>query len=432
MPEDLQTEDIEGVEILSVGGPIHGKGSPPEGDFYTEDDLRAMADADTELGDELKPPARINKFDDHSLQPAVGWIENVRTSDDGTKLLADVRKVPAKLAKVIRAGGYRTRSVELSKITSQKTGKTFEWVVTGLTWLGGKLPAVRTLDDVVALYDGADIAVRRVYQTGDLIWDPDEGLEAWRRAVDAALNPGPGDARYWVRDVTDGKALVEEYRGQEAWVVPFTRDADGSVEVAPSSDWTPAEQAWVESVTEYARKFAAASDSRSMPTLEFNEEQRAAAAEKLGVKADELTSEKLLEHVFAEAPKPDEGDGGSGDGDGDEAMRALEAKVDETKRELDTTREELRTERKRAFVDDIIRQGKEEPGRRAQVETLYDKLGADEAAKWYEGVKPDETLAREFGSDDDGNGEPTVEQKRALEAELAEVFPGYDAQEVPA
>jgi len=41
------TEDIDNVEILSTGGPIRGLGSPPAGDYWSADQLRAMATAAT-------------------------------------------------------------------------------------------------------------------------------------------------------------------------------------------------------------------------------------------------------------------------------------------------------------------------------------------------------------------------------------------------
>lgn len=157
MPE-LPTVDLVGVEILAVGGPVRGRGSAPGGDYVSRDDLRALAAADADLGAEVRPPARIGH---EGGAPAVGWLENVRLNDDGTKLLADIKRVPRQFAELVNAGAYRTRSVELGPLTSQRTGRRFEKVVKGLAWLGGRLPACQTLDDVVALYeaDAADDTV---------------------------------------------------------------------------------------------------------------------------------------------------------------------------------------------------------------------------------------------------------------------------------
>jgi hypothetical protein len=92
-----------------------------------------------------------------------------------------------------------------------------------------------------------ELAVATVKADGAVVWDPETTLAALQRGVAAALNP-PGKYTYWVRDIAaDGaSALVSSYDDDvEAWVVPFTVDADGNVTVSPSTDWTAAEQVWV-------------------------------------------------------------------------------------------------------------------------------------------------------------------------------------------
>lgn len=157
----LETVDLVGVEILATGGPFHGRGSPPAGDYWRPADLRELVDAHRELAAELRPPATIGHGGGH--MPAVGYLDRLRLSADGSELLADVRDVPRQFAELVKARAYRTRSVELSRVTSQRTGRKYARVVTGLAWLGGKMPAVRTLGDVTALYDGA-AAPARVYE----------------------------------------------------------------------------------------------------------------------------------------------------------------------------------------------------------------------------------------------------------------------------
>jgi uncharacterized protein len=92
-----------------------------------------------------------------------------------------------------------------------------------------------------------ELAVASVKANGDVVWEPELTLAALQRAVAAALNP-PGKYSYWVRDIAAAgdSALVSSYDDDvEAWVVPFTVDADGNVTVSPSTDWTAAEQVWV-------------------------------------------------------------------------------------------------------------------------------------------------------------------------------------------
>jgi hypothetical protein len=176
----LATETFRGVELLEAGVRIHGRGSPAAGDVYTVADLERMASASRELAGELHAPAKIGHGGD---QPAVGWLENLRVN--GTKLVADVTSVPRRFVELIENRAYRTRSVELSRVTSQRTGRTYDRVVTGLAWLGGKMPAVRTLDDVVKLYE-SDSTVTRLLEL------PEPGSSG---SVDASINAAIADGR---------------------------------------------------------------------------------------------------------------------------------------------------------------------------------------------------------------------------------------------
>lgn len=430
MPE-LETVDLLGVEILSTGGPVFGKGSPPEGDYWTADDLRGMAEADAELGDEIKPPGKIGHSDAQRLlgltdgeMPAVGWVENVRVSDDGEKLLADFLRVPKKFAELVKSGAYRTRSVELSRVKSQTSGKVYDWVVTGVAWLGGKLPAVKTLDDVVALYEdrGLELELGRVvvYEQppdGTVVWQPDGSANALRERLRERLNPAGFDGPnvLWVEDVSlDGNvALVCQSYDGDAFVVPFTIADDGTVTPAPQSEWVKAEKAWVAAAKTYAEQLVpgrpeGAADTRpEMPT--FTAEQRKTFAEATGLEEEKVTDEMLAAAGVqaADAPKPEPRSLES-----DEKIRELSEEVTATKRELAEQRETARVERRRSFVEDfLLGTGRIEPGDREDWERSFD-LDEQHARKLGAKLKPNEDLAREYGSDD----EPTTEdEKRELE-----------------
>lgn len=447
---ELATENLLGVEIMATGGPIHGIGSPPEGDFWTPDDLRGMALADEELGDEILPPVKIGHPDEQTILansvaegelpaprdgelPSAGWVENIRTNETGTRLLGDFMRVPKTIAKLIRGGAYRTRSVELSKVSSQTSEKSYEWVVTAVAFLGGKMPAVRTLGDVVKLYEGAEIVRLVNYASAtDVVWNPDDGLEAIRSAVRDALNPSPpgvdmpGQIRFWVRDVSTSAALVTQGYDDdsEAWVVGFTRNADGSVTLDQSIDWQPAEQVWVAAAKSYELAESGfrerRDDSRSqMADLKLSEEQRRLFAEAAGVEdATALTDDELLERVKGETtpppdptppPAPEPVPPTSAEGD-----RSLEQRVEASEERTRKLEEDLRLEKRKAFVEAAIRGRKVAPGQSATLETLYDRDPA--AARQFVDELPErEDLEREFGSDEDGDLDP--EQKRELEDE---------------
>ncbi len=427
---DLETRNLIGVEILSVGGPIHGVGSPPEGDYWSADDLRAMAEADAELGDELKPPNKLGHSAAQTLlensglpaptpgeMPAAGWLENVRVNDDGSKLLADIMAVPKTVADLIDAGAWRTRSVELSKITSQATGKAYDWVVTGLAWLGGKMPAVRTLDDVVALYEREDLddhGARAVivYAAGDVVWSPTDGMQSLRDAVDEALN-GPYDAMvagsFWVCDVQDGKALIEDWEGDNSWVVPFQGTAATGITIGSRDQWTPAEHAWLEGAKAYEARAAtrttgvptAPSDSRPVSD-EYTSEQRRKFADATGLDADKVTDE-VLENagvpVATEEPKPaDE----AADAARENEAQVLRTEVDALKADVELSKRELHEERRNAFIESALTTGRITPGQREKLETLYDK-DSTAAREFVAELPANDDLAREYGAE--GNGE---------------------------
>jgi hypothetical protein len=163
---EFPTEDMDGVTLMKVGGPYFGKGSPPEGDYFTEERLQRIASDTAEIVNELTPPNKIGhskeqtfarasfpQFADDDM-PALGWVSNVRY--EAGKILGDLKRVPAKFSRLIDSGAFRKRSVELGRAKSQTTGKDYPQVIRGLAWLGAKAPAIRTLDDVVALYGDVD------------------------------------------------------------------------------------------------------------------------------------------------------------------------------------------------------------------------------------------------------------------------------------
>jgi hypothetical protein len=286
---ELETVDIPAVEILASGGPVHAIGSPPEGDFYTRDELVAMADAHRELGNEIRAPIKLGHSEVQQLaansgltageMPALGWLDSAsfRVEDDEetgvAKLLADAKAVPKKVAELMRAGAYRTRSSEIRKYASQATQKSYDWVVDGLALLGANVPAIQTLDDVYRLYERAGIdkpdadtfVIRRLHAAGDVVWNVEDGLEDLRGDLNDALNPYaydmPGVPRLWVRDVARSSdvALVSSGWGDDddAWVVPFTVNDDGTVTPAPRAEWKAAEQTWVAATNELERRYFA-------------------------------------------------------------------------------------------------------------------------------------------------------------------------------
>jgi len=280
----LKTKDILGVEVLSTGT-FHGRGSPPEGDTYTEADLDNIVEAAAALP--LLRPAKLGHGEQVWAQaeggPAVGWLENVRRV--GNKLLADVRKVPGKVADLIEAGAWRPRSPELYFNYTDQNGKVWPRVLRGLAFLGEEPPACNTLDDIIALYEGkltpeslrsymiddAPCAELHTYVLGEgsevnkesgsepremaviLPLSEEGSFENLTRQVKEALPTVP-DRWWWIRRTypTFVVASRETMGGdvQDLYIIGYEVTEDG-VQIAPESEWQKVETEEVFVTAEY-------------------------------------------------------------------------------------------------------------------------------------------------------------------------------------
>jgi hypothetical protein len=192
----LETVNIDAVPILAAGGPYFGAGSGPAGDCFSVADLERVASANEALRDELKVPLKIGHSASQRLlrnsglfgdeMPAAGWLENFRVA--GGKLLVDLKRVPKKLAETIKVGAFPHRSAEVCSVQSQRTQRLYDSVVTGLALLGARGPAIRTLDDVLALYSQGEPTRIVVGLDGRPLTLPASTADA----MEAALKGTPG------------------------------------------------------------------------------------------------------------------------------------------------------------------------------------------------------------------------------------------------
>jgi hypothetical protein len=148
---------LTGVEIFSSG--------KWNGDDYSEADLDAIVQSFNEVGSQLKPYVKLGHGAKQSLLredelPAAGWITALRRN--GKKLVADINGIPKKIYELMKNGGYRRVSSEI--YWNLKMGdKTYPYALKAIAFLGGTTPAVQTLDDLIALYDGS--APAHAYET---------------------------------------------------------------------------------------------------------------------------------------------------------------------------------------------------------------------------------------------------------------------------
>lgn len=154
----LETRSIEGVELLAVGT-WQGGGCPDGGCKFTTKDLDNAVAAWEATSSDLRPPVKLGHDDNQKLlqadgYPAAGWVTNLRRI--GKKLVGDLENVPKRVAELIAAGAYRTRSVELQR-DYEVGGKDWPLVLTGVALLGADLPAVESLKDIAKLYQSLQL-----------------------------------------------------------------------------------------------------------------------------------------------------------------------------------------------------------------------------------------------------------------------------------
>lgn len=157
----LDTVSLRGIEIFDVG--------TWNGDPYTDAQLDEMCRNTMTLKAKglLEPPVKLGHGDKQNLLeseglPAAGWIDRVYRV--GTKVVADLVHVPAKVAELVTAGAYRKVSAEIwPKFGKAPDGQIYGYVLKAIAFLGGEIPAVPTLKDIAKLYGLEDERAVRSY-----------------------------------------------------------------------------------------------------------------------------------------------------------------------------------------------------------------------------------------------------------------------------
>lgn len=120
----------------------------------TVDDL-ASAVAAMECPAVRRPVLKLGHTDPRfDGEPAVGWVANMATAEDGRALVGDYTGMPGWLGDVI-ASAYPDRSIEGAYDFRCQLGHTHPFVLTAVALLGVTSPGVGTLEslqDVAALY----------------------------------------------------------------------------------------------------------------------------------------------------------------------------------------------------------------------------------------------------------------------------------------
>ncbi|HEV8655641.1 MAG TPA: phage protease [Candidatus Limnocylindria bacterium] len=272
MPE-LETRNLKGVEILDIG-----TWQTSTGEFtVTEADLSGYVSAFDATKDTLKIPAKLGHDQGQRLlqqdgYPAAGWLERLYV--EGTKLCGDFAKVPAKVADLIEAGGYRKVSAEIWHDVTVGA-QNFAALLMGVAFLGEDAPAVTTLDDIIELY-GAKVALtvgpksriqtivlerkktsispkrtslRARFEDAlgrmrQVLAQADVSHEAVRDSLQEAIDNRYGgmDGYAWIVNTFDDHVVVQ--KGDSYYSVPYTRAEDGTIGLGEPTEvvqtWIPA------------------------------------------------------------------------------------------------------------------------------------------------------------------------------------------------
>lgn len=145
MPNDKTTVELAELQDIEIfeAGTYRGKA-------YTEEDLARMVRNFEKHGPAIKPVAVVGHSEDQKLLqdsgiPAAGWMTTLKQA--GKKLLASFRDVPKVIADLVNRKAYGRIS---SEIYNDYEGDGL--AIRRVALLGGEIPEVKTLQDVLALY----------------------------------------------------------------------------------------------------------------------------------------------------------------------------------------------------------------------------------------------------------------------------------------
>ncbi|QDF20237.1 capsid maturation protease [Corynebacterium phage Bran] len=426
--------DVPDVELLKVG-----EWPASTGPFTATPEVLAAAVRAAQSSAVGRPVIKLGHVDPRfDGEPAVGFVDNLRLSQDGSTLVGDLRGLPAWLADILPSA-YPNRSIEGSFNYRDQTGMVHEFALTGLALLGVSPPAVGTLStlrDVAALYDVA--AGRDGPAAGEVAIMPDKiiasaSVEDVRRDF---YEQGPGADDFWwieelflsppeiiAMDDTTGELHKVAYAVGDDDAIEWGEPETVRREYVAASTRTP-DARWESAAESRGREYkpvAAAAEKEERP-MEFTEEQAAALVKALGLDegADADAIVKAVETMAKDAEKKtddDEADDGKGKAPAAPvAASTIHAAADQLglavvdKHALAAERAErdklVRAARERA-VGDAIAAGKLMPARRDAALTQMEKglLTADDL----DSMEPLVTMAgREvghgLGTDEDDDG----------------------------
>lgn len=214
---ELKTETIKDVELLAVG---RWQGVPKTFSIDKEgiaEIIRAFEELRGNPEYNYDPPVKLGHAEHQKLlqadgYPSAGWVRNLRQSN--SKLIGDFEQVPAKIADIIRAGGWKYPSVELL-FKYKADDKVYPLVLGAVSILGEDIPAVKSITDILHQYasNGVDCVIINCNEpmvTLDGLLDDLETLAEREELVIKGKKGAPA-IRAFLREVkTKLKSMIKE------------------------------------------------------------------------------------------------------------------------------------------------------------------------------------------------------------------------------
>lgn len=179
---------------------------------FTGDTITKIIETFESLKADVRPVLRLGGHPDaQNLNPAVGWVTDLKLSEDGT-LLAEFSDVPQVVADAIEKRRYRTVSPGLWG-NWEYEGSTYDWVLNHVAILGGALPAISGLKDLEAFLSAPQSeALEAVGDVPEVVFSFTESEEE-EPAVDEKL----------FNEMKEGREAAEEkVEGLETQVTELT------------------------------------------------------------------------------------------------------------------------------------------------------------------------------------------------------------------
>lgn len=158
VPTAAPLQRLANVQLMHTGSWQASTGTHE----FTVDDLKSAATAFADCPSVHRPVLKLGHTDERyngDGQPSIGYVDNLRTEEDGRTLTGDYAGMPSWFTPEVLASAYSQRSIEGEWDYKCQLGHVHPFVVSAVALLGVEPPAIGTLNslqDIANLYAVTD------------------------------------------------------------------------------------------------------------------------------------------------------------------------------------------------------------------------------------------------------------------------------------